>query len=126
MSTAWFFSATAREDPLKLRFIIGAEIRRHPHSSNDDARLRILRFRLGDDRLQICFENSCRQSAQTVIGTKRDNQHVHFLLQYPIGSAQPIRARVAAHSRIDHIIRKISLANFLRDQRRVSAIFSNS
>ena len=44
------------KDALKFRLIIRAEIWRHPHSGDDDSNLRILRFRLVDDRLQICFQ----------------------------------------------------------------------
>ena len=79
------------EDALKFRLIIRAEIWRHPHASNDDSNLRILRFRFVDDRLQICFQHVRRQSAQAVIRPERDDENVDLLLQQPIDSVQTVR-----------------------------------
>ena len=88
------------ENALKFRLIIRAEIRRHLHSGDDDFELRIFRFRLVDDRLQICFPAALpRNPRKPSFAPSAMDENIDLLLQQPVDPAQTARARVAAHAR---------------------------
>ena len=101
MSAALFFSATVGEDSLKFRRIIGAEVRRHLHSGDDD-------FESADSSLSLLSMIAWRFAFSTIGAIRairrcpeREDENVDLLLQQPIDPAQTARGRVAAHAGVD-------------------------
>ena len=103
------------ENALELAPVVGAEIWRHLHSSEDDFHLGIFRLRFVDDRLEIFLHRFQFEPAQAVVRAQLDDKNVDGTLEQPINSAQPTRAGVAAQTRVLNFERQTGRANFFRD-----------
>src|SRR5256885_16281778 len=85
---------------LESRRISGPEVRRYLHPSENDSHIRVFRFCLVDDRLEICFPRFQVQPAQTIVRTELDDENVDRALEQPVDSAQATGARVAAQTSV--------------------------
>ena len=103
MSAALFSRARSAKTCAKGRGIIAAEIRRHLNARDHDFHGRVFRFHTIDNGLEIGFHLRNRQSAESVIGAKCENENVDLFLQHPVEPRQAARGCVAAHPGVDHV-----------------------
>ena len=54
-----------------------------------------------EHRREVLLEVVDRQSAQSVVGAERDNQHAHVALERPVEPPQSARGRVTGDAGVD-------------------------
>src|SRR5688572_33290544 len=86
------------ENALETGGVLGPEIRWDLHSRENDFDLRVLRFGLVDDRLEVRFQRFQRLTAQAIIRAELEEENIDRALQEPVDPAQPACARVAAEA----------------------------
>ena len=64
-----------------LSRVIGPEVRWNLHSGDDDLHLRIFRAHSIYDRLNVRFQRGDCQTAQTIVSTELNHEHIDFSLK---------------------------------------------